>query len=243
MKNLYPAIDIKEGACVRLLYGEMDTAKHYNSDPKAQAEQFLKAGCKWVHVVDLDGAIAGEAVNRKAIEGILEVGLMVQLGGGIRSMGAVEDWLSLGVERVILGTVALKNPNLVKDAAKAFPHKIVVAADAKDGMVKSEGWVEDSKISVKDLAKRFEDCGVEALIFTDIGRDGALKGVNLNATSSLAKATSLSVIASGGVKGIEDIRLLAEDDSGIEGVIVGRAFYDGKISLKEALSLLEASPC
>ena len=241
--NLYPAIDIKEGACVRLLYGEMDTAKRYNPDPKAQAEQFLKAGCKWVHVVDLDGAIAGEAVNRKAIMGILEVGLMVQLGGGIRSMDAISDWLSLGVERVILGTVALKNPNLVKEAAKAFPHKIVVAADAKDGMVKSEGWVEDSKISVKDLAKRFEDCGVEALIFTDIGRDGTLKGVNLKATSTLAKETSLSVIASGGVAGIEDINLLAEDDSGIEGVIVGRAFYDGKISLSEALKLLEASIC
>lgn len=239
--NLYPAIDIKDGACVRLLYGDMDAVTSYNPDPGDQARQFAEAGCKWVHVVDLNGAVSGASVNREAVRAILEIGLPVQLGGGIRDMKAIEAWLNVGVARVILGTAALKNPDLVREAARAFPGAIAVGADARDGMIAAEGWVETSDIAVVELVQRFEDCGVAAVIFTDIGRDGALKGVNLEATAALARQTEIPVIASGGVASIDDIKHLAQDKSGIEGVITGRAIYDGRLDLAQALALLDAA--
>jgi len=239
--NLYPAIDIKNGACVRLLYGDFDAVTTYNDDPGEQAQQFVSAGCRWIHVVDLDGAVEGNSVNRAAVTSILKAGVPVQLGGGIRDMAGVEAWINAGVTRVILGTAALKNPQLVKDAAKAFPGQIAVGADARGGMIAAEGWIETTDIPVLDLVRRFEDSGVAAVIFTDIGRDGALTGVNLEATAALAKATSLPVIASGGVASIDDITALAKDDSGIDGVITGRALYDGRLDLSEALSVLEAA--
>jgi phosphoribosylformimino-5-aminoimidazole carboxamide ribotide isomerase len=239
--NLYPAIDIKNGACVRLLYGDFDAVTTYNDDPGEQARQFVSAGCRWIHVVDLDGAVEGNSVNRAAVTSILKAGVHVQLGGGIRDMAGVEAWINAGVTRVILGTVALKNPQLVKDAAKAFPGQIAVGADARGGMIAAEGWIETTDMPVLDLVRRFEDSGVAAVIFTDIGRDGALTGVNLEATAALAKATSLPVIASGGVASIDDITALAKDNSGIDGVITGRALYDGRLDLSEALSVLEAA--
>ena len=241
--NLYPAIDIKDGACVRLLYGDMDAVTRYNPDPGDQARQFAEAGCEWVHVVDLDGASSGQVVNRDGVLAVLESGLKVQLGGGIRDMAAVEAWIGKGINRVIIGTAALKSPDFVRDAAATFPDKIAVSADAHDGMVAAEGWVETSEVAVADLARRFEDCGVAAIIFTDIGRDGALKGVNIKATAALADATSLSVIASGGVASLDDIHALAKDKSGIEGVISGRAIYDGRLDVKEALAVLGKDRC
>ena len=239
--NLYPAIDIKGGECVRLLYGDMDAVTRYNPDPGDQARRFVAAGCGWIHVVDLDGAVGGQAVNRDAVRAIIAAGAKVQLGGGIRDMAAVEAWLEAGINRVILGTAALKDPGLVRDAAAAFPGQVAVGADARDGMIAAEGWVETSEVSALDLVRRFDDCGVAAVIFTDIGRDGALKGVNLEATAALARTVSLPVIASGGVASIDDIRALAKDDSGIEGVITGRAIYDGRLDLGEALAMLEAA--
>jgi len=239
--NLYPAIDIKGGECVRLLYGDMDAVTRYNPDPGDQARRFVSAGCAWIHVVDLDGAVGGAAVNRHAVAEILKAGAKVQLGGGIRDMAMVEAWLDAGINRVILGTAALKNPALVREAAAAFPGRIAVGADARDGMIAAEGWVETSEVSALELVRRFEDCGVAAVIFTDIGRDGALKGVNLDATAALARAVSLPVIASGGVASIDDIRALVADESGIEGVITGRAIYDGRLDLAEALRMVEAA--
>ena len=239
--NLYPAIDIKGGECVRLLYGDMDAVTRYNPDPGDQARRFVAAGCAWIHVVDLDGAVGGAAVNRQAVAEILKAGAKVQLGGGIRDMAMVEAWLDAGIDRVILGTAALKNPALVREAAAAFPGRIAVGADARDGMIAAEGWVETSEVSALELVRRFEDCGVAAVIFTDIGRDGALKGVNLDATAALARAVSLPVIASGGVASIDDIRALVADESGIEGVITGRAIYDGRLDLSEALRMVEAA--
>ena len=241
--NLYPAIDIKNGACVRLLYGDLEKVTTYNDDPGAQAEAFAAAGCRWIHVVDLDGAVEGQAVNRDAVNAILGAGLPVQLGGGIRDMAGVEHWINQGISRVILGTAALKNPQLVKDAARAFPGQIAVGADARGGMIAAEGWIETTDMPVLDLVKRFEDSGVAAVIFTDIGRDGALTGVNLEATAALARATPLPVIASGGVASIDDIAALAQDDSGIDGVITGRAIYDGRLDLSAALSVLDAASC
>ena len=241
--NLYPAIDIKNGACVRLLYGDLEKVTTYNDDPGAQAEAFAAAGCRWIHVVDLDGAVEGQAVNRDAVNAILGAGLPVQLGGGIRDMAGVEHWINQGISRVILGTAALKNPQLVKDAAQAFPGQIAVGADARGGMIAAEGWIETTDMPVLDLVKRFEDSGVAAVIFTDIGRDGALTGVNLEATAALARATPLPVIASGGVASIDDITALAQDDSGIDGVITGRAIYDGRLDLSAALSVLDAASC
>lgn len=241
--NLYPAIDIKNGACVRLLYGDLEKVTTYNDDPGAQAEAFAAAGCRWIHVVDLDGAVEGQAVNRDAVNAILGAGLPVQLGGGIRDMVGVEHWINQGISRVILGTAALKNPQLVKDAARAFPGQIAVGADARGGMIAAEGWIETTDMPVLDLVKRFEDSGVAAVIFTDIGRDGALTGVNLEATAALARATPLPVIASGGVASIDDITALAQDDSGIDGVITGRAIYDGRLDLSAALSVLDAASC
>ena len=241
--NLYPAIDIKNGACVRLLYGDLDAVTEYNPDPGNQAETFVAAGCEWIHVVDLDGAVEGRAVNQDAVKAIISAGVPVQLGGGIRDMAGVEGWINAGISRVILGTAALKNPQLVKDAASAFPNQIAVGADARGGMIAAEGWVETTDVPVLDLVKRFEDCGVAAVIFTDIGRDGALTGVNLSATASLARATSLPIIASGGVASIDDIHAIAKDDSGIDGVITGRAIYDGRLDLKDALQVLSAASC
>ena len=238
---LFPAIDIKAGACVRLLHGDMDAVTEYNPDPGDQAGRFAAAGCAWIHVVDLDGATAGKSVNRDAVRAVLGAGPPVQLGGGIRDMAAVEGWLGDGVERVVLGTAALKDPDLVRAAARAFPGRIAVGADARDGMVAAEGWVETSEVPVAELAGRFEDCGVAAIIFTDIGRDGALTGLNLDATAALAEATTLPVIASGGVASIGDIRALARDGSGIKGVVAGRALYDGRLDLAEALRELEAA--
>lgn len=237
----YPAIDLKDGACVRLLHGDLEAVTVYNDDPAAQAEAFVSAGCAWVHVIDLDGAVAGHAVNRRAVEAIIGSGANVQLGGGIRSMEAIETWLEAGVGRVILGTAALKNPALVMQACNSFPDRIAVAADARDGMVAAEGWLETSDIAVAELVSRFEDCGVAAVIFTDIGRDGALSGVNLEATAKLARSTRLPVIASGGVSGMRDIESLASDDSGIAGVISGRALYDGRLQLAAVLELLQAA--
>lgn len=241
--NLYPAIDIKNGACVRLLYGDLDAVTEYNPDPGNQAEKFVSAGCKWIHVVDLDGAVEGRAINQQAVKAIISAGVPVQLGGGIRDMAGVESWIKAGISRIILGTAALKNPQLVKDAASAFPNKIAVGADARGGMIAAEGWVETTDVPVLDLVKRFEDCGVAAVIFTDIGRDGALTGVNLSATASLARATSLPIIASGGVASIDDIHAIAADDSGIDGVITGRAIYDGRLDLGEALDVLSSASC
>ena len=237
--NLYPAIDIKDGACVRLLYGDFDALTEYNPDPGDQARQFAEAGCRWIHVVDLDGAVSGAAVNIDAVKAILKTGLPVQLGGGIRNMSQIETWIEAGSSRVILGTAALKDPDLVIEAAKRFDGKIAVGADARGGVIAAEGWLETTDMPVLDLVKRFEDCGVAAIIFTDIGRDGALTGVNLEATAELARSTSIPVIASGGVASIDDINALANDDSGIDGVITGRAIYDGRLDLAEALMVLD----
>ena len=239
--NLYPAIDLKDGACVRLLHGDFDALTKYNPDPGDQARQFAEAGCLWIHVVDLDGAVAGTAVNNDAVAAILKAGLPVQLGGGIRSMAQIEAWIDAGISRVILGTAALKDPQLVIDAAKNFPNKIAVGADARGGMIAAEGWLETTDMPVLDLVKRFEDCGVAAIIFTDIGRDGALTGVNLEATSELARSTSIPVIASGGVASIDDIIALSQDKSGIDGVITGRAIYDGRLNLNDAIKILDAA--
>lgn len=239
---VFPAIDLKGGQVVRLAEGDMARATVYGDDPAAQAMLFAEAGSQYLHVVDLDGSFAGRAENRDAVEGILKVCPgHVQLGGGIRTREAVEGWFDLGVSRVVMGTAALKDPQFVKDMAAAFPGGIVVAVDAKDGMVATEGWADVSDVSVVDLARRFEDAGVASLLFTDIGRDGLLKGVNIEATVDLARQVSIPVIASGGVKGLSDIRLLAlHEADGIEGVITGRALYDGRLDLAAAIAVAEA---
>ena len=232
---IYPAIDLKDGQAVRLLHGDFDKMTVYAPDPAVQARQFTDAGCEWIHVVDLDGAVAGNAVNKEAVSGILKSGAKIQLGGGIRDMAAIEGWLAAGVSRVILGTAALKDPELVKQAAKAFPDHIAVGADAKDGMIAAEGWLETSEVPVLELVQRFEACGVAAVIFTDISRDGALTGVNIDATARLAEQVSIPVIASGGVSSIEDIKACAAAaHTGIDGVITGRALYDGRLDLAGA---------
>ncbi|WP_025897577.1 1-(5-phosphoribosyl)-5-[(5-phosphoribosylamino)methylideneamino]imidazole-4-carboxamide isomerase [Sneathiella glossodoripedis] len=239
--NLYPAIDLKDGNCVRLLRGEMDAATVFNNDPGAQAKAFRDAGFKKIHLVDLNGAFEGKPVNAEAVERILAAtDVPAQLGGGIRDLETIEMWLSKGIDRVILGTIALKDPELVKTACRNFPGHIAVGIDARDGMVAIEGWAETSETSALDLARKFEDAGVDAIIYTDIDRDGALQGVNVEATQSLASAISIPVIASGGVASIKDIEnLLAVRDSGIEGVIIGRALYDGRIDPAAALELVE----
>ena len=234
--DIYPAIDLKNGQGVRLLHGNFEEMTIYAPDVAAQADEFISAGCSWIHVVDLDGALEGRPVNIIAVEQILKAGSKVQLGGGIRDLKTIEDWLSLGVDRLILGTAALKNPALIKEAAKMFEGRIAVGADAKGGMIAAEGWLEVSSVPVIELARRFEDCGVSAIIFTDISRDGALTGVNADATAKLAQAINIPVIASGGVRGIEDIRACAElARFGIDGVITGRALYDGRLSLRDAV--------
>lgn len=237
---LFPAIDLKDGACVRLVKGEMDAATVFNTDPAAQAQSFAAAGCDWIHVVDLNGAFAGRPVNAAAVDAIIAAQpAPVQLGGGIREMETIALWLDKGVRRVILGTVALRNPALVKEACRRFPGRIAVGIDARGGRVAVEGWAETSDMTARDLALKFEDAGVAAIIYTDIDRDGLLAGPNVEATAALAEAITTPVIASGGVSSLADLRALkARESSGIAGVISGRALYDGRIDLKDALSLL-----
>lgn len=237
---LYPAIDLKDGQCVRLLRGDMGKATVFNDDPAAQAAAFQADGFEWLHLVDLDGAIEGESVNVAAVKSILAAtDLPAQLGGGIRDMAGIERWLEAGVSRVILGTIALSDPALVKSACKAFPGRVAVGIDARGGMVAVKGWTETSSMRAIELALRFEDAGAAAIIFTDIERDGAMGGVNLDATVDLAFALSTPVIASGGVSDLDDLRALkSEEKSGIEGVIVGRALYDGSVLPKAALAVL-----
>lgn len=239
---VFPAIDLKAGQVVRLAEGDMDRATVYGDDPAAQAMLFAEAGAEYLHVVDLDGAFAGRAVNGDAVASIVETFPgHVQVGGGIRTMAAVEGWFDRGVARIIIGTAALTDPQLVRDAALAFPGGIVVGVDARDGFVATQGWSEVSEVSVLDMARRFEDAGVAALLFTDVGRDGMLKGCNVQATVDLARATDIPVIASGGVAGIADIRMLALfAKDGIEGVITGRALYDGRLDLAAALAVAAA---
>jgi phosphoribosylformimino-5-aminoimidazole carboxamide ribotide isomerase len=240
---LFPAIDLKDGNCVRLVKGDMDQATIYGENPGEQAKLFADAGCKWIHVVDLNGAFAGKPENAGAVESILTAveGVPVQLGGGIRDRATIDFWLERGVARVILGTAALRDPELVREAAKACPDKIAVGIDARGGRVAVEGWAETSDMEVLDLARKFEDAGVAAIIYTDIDRDGVLTGPNVQATADLARAIDIPVIASGGVSSIDDLRALqAEASSGIVGVISGRAIYDGRIELSEALAVLAA---
>lgn len=236
---VFPAIDLKGGQVVRLAEGDMGRATVYGDDPAAQALLFAEAGAAHLHMVDLDGAFAGTSVNGAAVEAVVRTFPgHVQLGGGIRTMAAVERWFGLGVARVVIGTAALTDPDLVREAAAAFPGGIVVGVDAKGGMIATQGWADVSDVPVIDLARRFEDAGVAALLFTDVGRDGLLKGANVEATVDLARATEIPVIASGGVKGIGDIRMLAiHAKDGIEGVITGRALYDGRLDLATALAV------
>jgi phosphoribosylformimino-5-aminoimidazole carboxamide ribotide isomerase len=240
--TLYPAIDLKGGACVRLRRGDMDQATVYGEDPGAQARAWQEAGCAWLHVVDLDGAFAGRSVNTEAVTAILaNARVPVQLGGGIREISSIEAWLAAGVPRVILGSIAAKNPDLVREACRLFPGRIAVGIDARDGFVATEGWAETSSVSTEALALRFEDAGAAAIIFTDIGRDGMLEGLNLDATAALARAVTTPVIASGGVGSLAhltSLRAIAQDTPGIEGVIVGRALYDGRITPEDALRAL-----
>ena len=237
---LYPAIDLKDGQCVRLLRGEMDAATVFSDDPAGQAAAFAAAGCDWLHLVDLNGAFAGHPVNATAVESILaRVTVPAQLGGGIRDMATIEGWLEKGLARVILGTVAVEDPGLVREAARAFPGQVAVGIDARDGRVATRGWAEVTDIAAPDLAHRFEDAGVAAIIYTDIARDGAMQGPNVAATEALARAVDIPVIASGGVSSLAD--LIALRDTGvIAGAISGRALYDGAIDLAEALALLRA---
>ncbi|RYE88172.1 MAG: 1-(5-phosphoribosyl)-5-[(5-phosphoribosylamino)methylideneamino]imidazole-4-carboxamide isomerase [Hyphomicrobiales bacterium] len=237
---LFPAIDLKDGQCVRLKLGDMDHATVFNDDPAAQAKSFEDQGFEYLHVVDLNGAFAGESVNGAAVEAILQrVNFPVQLGGGIRTLAHIEGWLQKGLARVILGTVAVRDPALVKAAAAAFPGQVAVGIDAKGGKVAVEGWAETSELSVIELAKRFEGAGVAAIIYTDIDRDGILTGINWDATLELARAVSIPVIASGGLASMDDIRRMTQPDAQVlEGAITGRALYDGRIDSREAIALL-----
>jgi len=241
---LFPAIDLKDGQCVRLKLGDMDQATVFNESPSAQAKSFDDQGFDYLHVVDLNGAFAGESVNGAAVEAILKtVKFPVQLGGGIRTIAHVESWLGKGLARVILGTVAVRDPALVKEAAKKFPGKVAVGIDARGGKVAVEGWAETSELDVVDLAKRFEGAGVAAIIYTDIDRDGILAGINWDSTLKLARAVKIPVIASGGLASMADIRRMTEPDAQVlEGAISGRALYDGRIDSREALALLRGIP-
>ena len=240
---VFPAIDLKGGEVVRLAEGDMDRATVYGDDPAAQAMLFAEAGAEHLHVVDLDGSFAGEGRNREAVEAIVEAFPgYVQLGGGIRDAAAVEGWFGLGVARIVMGSAALKHPDFVKQMAREWENGIVVAVDARDGMVATEGWADVSDVPVVDLARRFEDAGVAALLFTDIGRDGMLKGCNIDATVDLARSVDIPVIASGGVKGLDDIHILSmHADEGIEGVITGRALYEGRLDLASAIAMANRS--
>ena len=239
---LFPAIDLKNSQCVRLEKGEMGSAKVFNPDPAAQAKQFEAQGFQWIHIVDLNGAFEGKSINKQAVESIVKsVNIPLQLGGGIRDLAAIENWLNAGITRVILGTIALRNPELVKTACKKFPNKIVVGIDGREGFVAVEGWAEKSEVGVEELALKFEDAGVAAIVYTDIERDGMMQGPNIEATRKLAERLTTPVIASGGVSSIEDLKKLkAIEKSGIAGVISGRAIYDGQIPIVEALKLKAA---
>ena len=241
---LYPAIDLKDGRCVRLLRGDMEAATVFNEDPASQARSFEDAGCRWLHVVDLNGAFAGLPVNTDAVGAVLNaVDIPVQLGGGIRDLATMEHWLNTGVQRIILGTLAVKDPDAVKGACLHFPGRIAVGIDARAGRVAVEGWAEASELRVGELAQRFEDVGAAAIIYTDIDRDGTMQGVNAEAARILADTVSIPIIVSGGVATIDDlkaVRAAARSTSGtIEGVVVGRALYDGGMDLGEALAALE----
>ena len=240
---LFPAIDLKDGQCVRLRLGDMREATVYSNDPAAQARSFEALGFEWLHLVDLNGAFAGAPVNAAAVEAILDaVQLPVQLGGGIRRLAQIETWLAKGIRRVILGTLALRQPALVREACKLFPDRIAVGIDARAGRVAVEGWAETSELTAIELARRFADAGVSAIIFTDIDRDGILAGLNIDSTLELARSVPIPVIASGGLASMDDIRrLLRPDCSILEGAITGRALYDGRIDASEALALLAAS--
>jgi phosphoribosylformimino-5-aminoimidazole carboxamide ribotide isomerase len=237
---LFPAIDLKEGLAVRLEQGDMARATIFNRDPAAQAQAFAAQGFEYLHVVDLDGAFAGKPVNAAAVERILEViEIPVQLGGGVRDMATIEGWLGKGVDRVIIGTAAVRDPALVKEAAGKFPGRVAVGLDARDGRVAVQGWAEVSQLTALDIARRFEDAGVAAIVYTDIARDGLLKGLNLDATSALAEAVTIPVIASGGLASIDDIKaLLAPRARKLAGAIAGRALYDGRLDAAQALKLL-----
>lgn len=239
----FPAIDLKAGQCVRLVHGDMNQATVFNDDPAAQAQTFADAGCTWLHMVDLDGAFAGKPANADAVTAVLQnVDIKVQLGGGIRDMKTIEGWLERGLERVILGTVAVRDPDLVRTACKAFPGRVALGIDARDGFVAVEGWAEATTLKTAELAKQFEDAGAAALIYTDIGRDGAMQGPNLEATLALADAVSIPVILSGGISSMEDlIAIMASDHSKLAGVISGRAVYDGRIDPGAAVRLLAKS--
>ena len=241
-KILFPAIDLKDGECVRLKLGDMDQATVYNADPAAQAKAFEDQGFDWLHVVDLNGAFAGESVNGAAVEAILRAtGNPVQLGGGIRTLEHIEAWLARGLTRIILGTVAVRDPGLVFEACTHFPGHIAVGIDAKGGKVAVEGWAEASELGVIELAKKYEDAGVAAIIYTDIDRDGVLTGINWEKTIELADAVSIPVIASGGLASIEDVKRMMEPDCArLEGAITGRALYDGRLDPAEALAVLKA---
>ena len=237
---LYPAIDLKDGQCVRLVRGDMAAATVFNDDPAAQARAFEAAGCRWLHLVDLDGAFAGRAVNAAAVEAILSaVAIPAQLGGGVRDMAAIEAWLARGVARVILGTAAVRDPGLVRAAARAFPGRIAVGIDARAGRVAVAGWAETTGIAARDLARAVEDAGVAAIVYTDIDRDGALAGPNVESIAALAGAVAVPVIASGGVASLGDLRALRDCGAPLDGVISGRALYDGRIDPAEAQRLLD----
>jgi len=240
---LFPAIDLKEGACVRLQQGDMARATVFNRDPAAQARAFEQQGFEYLHVVDLDGAFAGKPMNAQAVDAILRaIAIPVQLGGGVRDMATVEGWLVKGISRVIIGTAAVRDPEFVKAAAKKYPGRIAVGLDARDGKVAVEGWAETSELSALDIARRFEDAGVAAIIYTDIARDGLLKGLNLDATIALADAVSIPVIASGGLASLDDVKALLQPRAKkLEGAIAGRALYDGRLDPAEALALIRAA--
>lgn len=236
---LYPAIDLKDGQCVRLYKGAMEQATVFSDDPAAQARAFADQGAEWLHLVDLNGAFAGKPVNAAAVEAILAaVSIPCQLGGGIRDMATIEGWLARGLRRVILGTVAVENPDLVRQAARAFPGQVAVGIDARAGRVATRGWAEETEIQVTDLARAFEDAGVAAIIYTDIDRDGAMEGPNVAATAALARATSIPVIASGGVSSLADLLALKATGAPLDGAISGRALYDGKLDLAQAMRAL-----
>ena len=239
-KILFPAIDLKDGQCVRLKLGEMDTATVYNDDPAAQAKAFEEMGFEWLHVIDLNGAFEGQSVNGAAVESIIKATKNpVQLGGGIRTLAHIENWLSKGLSRVILGTIAVRDPELVREACKFFPGRVAVGIDAKGGKVAVEGWAEASELGVIEMAKRFEGAGVAAIIYTDIDRDGILTGINWDSTIELAGEVTIPVIASGGLASLDDIRRMTQPDAmRLEGAISGRALYDGRIDPAEALAIL-----
>ena len=234
---IFPAIDVKDGQCVRLRQGDLAQSTVFNNDAAAQARSFESAGFRWLHVVDLNGAVAGSSINASAVRSVLAaIKIPVQLGGGIRDLAAIETWLSAGISRVILGTVAVRNPVLVRDAAQQFPGRIAVGIDARDGIVAVDGWTTVAGIAATELARRYEGAGISAIIFTDIARDGMLQGVNVDATAAIASAVAIPVIASGGVSSVDDIRQLKLSGAPIAGVIIGRALYDGRIDPADALT-------